>query len=563
MPFFLFAATGSTGTTSPAGGSLTLDHFEISLNPTSTRVDEAVDVTIKAVSKGWNTVTNYRGTVTISTDNYSATVPAREWYTFQAADNGVKTFSKWLIFKNSGNFTVSVYDVDNDVKTGSAKIKVDPKAAAPVAESGSITITTPENNAVLTSSDVTVMGMTKKNSRVKIILNGVDAATVQSDGSGAYVVTLKNVVQKSSAVQAKLLDASNVVIANSPIINFQISTTGPSFYSLLLKEGNTVEAGSSLHATVDATPWLQSVNLSIDGTIETLIANLATPGKYEKIFTAPSNPGSYPIDVTLKSVLWQTTEKQWALTLVVTSKAISPVIPSTGGTGNTNSGIFNPEFQNVRVSTQWDRATFTFELLNPPLWLSQFTIRYGDSPTNLSQEVKTYTIDRIWKDGAYSWYVPGLSAKRWYFMIYATDIDGRVMDTVHTDLIPVDMLWGTCTISNVSGITTRGEKGRVILSWSWIADATGYNVYRRSPDGTYALLDTVSSPEYTVHVAPWSVTYADFWVKAVCGNGGAESPNYAEASHVQTGPETTFFLVFLASFIALILGKRKQLFIWR
>lgn len=50
-------------------------------------------------------------------------------------------------------------------------------------------------------------------------------------------------------------------------------------------------------------------------------------------------------------------------------------------------------------------------------------------------------------------------------------------------------------------------------------------------------------------------------MKAVCGNGGAESPNYAEASHVQTGPETTFFLVFLASFIALILGKRKQLFI--
>ena len=564
IPTFVSAATGSTGSVTPPGWSLTLDHFEVTLNPTTTRVGEAIDVTVRALSKGWNVVKNYRWTITITTDDYQATVPAREGYVFRPEDNGEKTFSKGLIFKKSGNFTVSAYDIDNFDRDGSVKIKVDPKAPTPDVETWAISITTPENNAVLTSSDVTVMGMTKKNSKVKIILNNVDVATVQSDNSGAYVVTLKNVLQKSSAVQAKLIDASNIAIASSSIVNFQINTAGPSFYSLLFKEGNTVEAGSTLHATVDATPWLQSVNLSIDGTVETLIANLATPGKYEKIFTAPNNPWSYPIDVTLKNVLWQTTEKQWALSLVVTARAVSPVTPlPETETGIMNTGSMSPLFQNVRVKTSGDRATFTFELLNPPLWLSHFTIRYGDSPTSLTQEVKTYTIDRIWKDGAYSWYVPGLAPKRWYFMIYATDIDGQVMDTVRTDLIPVDMLGGTCTISNVSGISVRNEKNRVMLVWSWIADATGYNVYRKSPDGTYSLLDMVTTPEYIVYVAPGAVTYADFWVKAVCGNGTTESPNYAEASHVQTGPETTFFLVFLASFIALILGKRKQLFIGR
>jgi hypothetical protein len=71
---------------------------------------------------------------------------------------------------------------------------------------------------------------------VKIVLNGVDAATIQSDNSGSFTTTVKNVVQKSSVVQAKLLDANNATIASSPVVNFQINSALPSFYGLTFTE---------------------------------------------------------------------------------------------------------------------------------------------------------------------------------------------------------------------------------------------------------------------------------------------------------------------------------------
>lgn len=44
--------------------------------PATTRVGEAVDITVRAVDKDKNTVTSYRGSVIFNTDNIGDTVPA-------------------------------------------------------------------------------------------------------------------------------------------------------------------------------------------------------------------------------------------------------------------------------------------------------------------------------------------------------------------------------------------------------------------------------------------------------------------------------------------------------
>jgi hypothetical protein len=46
-------------------------------------------------------------------------------------------------------------------------------------------------------------------------------------------------------------------------------------------------------------------------------------------------------------------------------------------------------------------------------------------------------------------------------------------------------------------------------------------------------------------------------VKAICKNGDGESADYTEATHVQTGPESTLLLIFLASFVALVIVRRR------
>ena len=75
-------------------GATTAVRLEISA-PTTTRVGEAIDVTVRAIDKDSKVVTNYRGSVIFSTDNVGDTVPAPgKTVTFAADDNGEKKFSK-------------------------------------------------------------------------------------------------------------------------------------------------------------------------------------------------------------------------------------------------------------------------------------------------------------------------------------------------------------------------------------------------------------------------------------------------------------------------------------
>ncbi len=548
--FFVYGATNSW---------LTADHFELTVAST-VKTGEAVDVTVRALSAWGNVVTNYRGTIAIDTTAEGETLPAEDGYTFQAEDNGVKTFSKWLIFKNTGTYKVNVTDITTDNIKGSKTVTVTQWTTTDTGTTTStITIDSPKNNDVITTNSLTIIGTTQKNSRVRVFMNSNEVADVQSNESWVYTATIDSLVAKSNAIQARLYNASNAVTATSSIVNFTYNSSLPSFLGITFTEGTTVEAGSTIHASITATPWLSEVSMLINGTIEKFIQDPTTSGKYSRIFVAPNVPGEYPISVTLKSVTGQETTESNAVTLVTTAKQSTTSWTLTNTNTGTNTATV---FQNVRVTTGQNRATFSFEVVNPPSELIKFKIRYGDSPTSLTQEATTYTVDRIWKNGTYNWYIPNLTAKKWYFVIYGATIDGTIIESLRSDVLTADLANGaTCTIANVSWVQVTSLDSKVLLTWDAVEGATGYNVYRKSVDGSYALLTKVDIPQYTVYVAPGSVTYADFWIKAVCSDGQVESADYAEATHVQTGPEAVLILVFFASFVALVIS-RKRLFLW-
>ncbi len=70
-----------------AFSATTATQLEI-IAPTTARVGEAIDITLRAVDKDNKTVTNYLGSVIFNTDNIGDTIPAPgKTVTFTANDN--------------------------------------------------------------------------------------------------------------------------------------------------------------------------------------------------------------------------------------------------------------------------------------------------------------------------------------------------------------------------------------------------------------------------------------------------------------------------------------------
>lgn len=73
-------------------------NFVIQLNPTSPKMGEATDMTIKAVDANGTVVKDYKGLVMMDFDGYQDTssyeMPSNGYYQFTEADQGEKLFSK-------------------------------------------------------------------------------------------------------------------------------------------------------------------------------------------------------------------------------------------------------------------------------------------------------------------------------------------------------------------------------------------------------------------------------------------------------------------------------------
>jgi hypothetical protein len=89
--------------------------------PASVTANAAFSVTVTVVDAYGNVVTGYRGTLSFSSSDSTASLPKN--YTFTAADHGVHTFTG-LHLKKKGKQTITVTDTQNSSLAGSAMIDV-------------------------------------------------------------------------------------------------------------------------------------------------------------------------------------------------------------------------------------------------------------------------------------------------------------------------------------------------------------------------------------------------------------------------------------------------------
>jgi hypothetical protein len=116
------STTGTSGPITVSAGPITVSagpatHFSISAPATAT-AGAPFTVTVTALDADANTATGYLGTVSFTSSDVAASVPAS--YTFVAGDNGVHTFSSGVTLVTAGSQTITATDSVTPSTTGTS-----------------------------------------------------------------------------------------------------------------------------------------------------------------------------------------------------------------------------------------------------------------------------------------------------------------------------------------------------------------------------------------------------------------------------------------------------------
>ena len=222
-----------------------LDHFTVTsiTDPTTTDDDESPVVT--AFDSDNNVKTDYVGTITFTSDDGSAALPAD--YTYLVGDAGVKTFTNSVNFDTTGSFYVRVNDTVLTTKTGEqTAIDVNPGALdhftvtsitdptdtdadeSPVVTAfdadnniktdyvGTIAFTSDDGSATLPADYTYLVG----DSGVKTFTNGVNFAT-----TGSFYVRVNDTVLTTKTGEQTAIDVNPGALDHFTVTSITDPTT--------------------------------------------------------------------------------------------------------------------------------------------------------------------------------------------------------------------------------------------------------------------------------------------------------------------------------------------------
>ncbi len=527
---FITAFFVACSTVLPVSFAATSNVIQIEITgPTTARVGEAIDVTLRAVDKDNRTVSSYLGSVIFSPENSGDIVPSPgKAISFTANDKWEKKFSKGVIFKKSGKQKIEVYSLSDDEVQWELTVMVEPESTVSTNNAdNTITLITPENWSKITADSVIISGKTRKNSKVNIKLNGqLMGSSVLSDDIGIFNKTINGITQESNIITAELIDGTDKVLATSQEVKFDRMTSNIATYAVTINPSSTVEASSPIELVVDATPGLSELSVSIDGSL--LTAKEWASGKYTIATIAPQKAGVYKLPITQKDALGQVKTTESSTTLTVTEKAV-PVVDTVTAV---------PTFKNIKTVTKGSRIVFDFWVENAPTDLATFKIVYGQNADSLNQEVVTLPLARIPSltiPGGYTWYIDKIPEGTYTFKIFGRTGSGALVSLLVSEPIVATIGKEWCTIGNVGNLTVNTDSSKSVISWEALSGATSYNLYKVSPAGDYSLFQNTTTNSYTLYLSKWAEVYENFVVKAKC-DGTTESKEYSSMSRVQSWP---------------------------
>lgn len=243
-----------------------IDWFSIDVKDTI-NLWEAVDFTVSAI-EDWEIFKEFSWYVVFdiidkngnALDSDLYTISSYWYYNFLETDQWTKTFSKWLEIRKAGDYTIRVNWIDG--WDWSTTIRV-------VWESGSqdteiINITYPIDGSTETKGYVTVLWSCEKlkNSPVIIYLNDRVVWSWQTDAKWNFSVLVPDLLSWGNEIQAKIVDISNVVLGESPVISVKYQQLEDGTYKWMeILPSNEVKQWDKVTFNVRTDDWVNSVQL--------------------------------------------------------------------------------------------------------------------------------------------------------------------------------------------------------------------------------------------------------------------------------------------------------------
>jgi len=296
-----------------------LDYFEVILGADEAKVWEALDITISAVDKNWEIVTDYTGDILVfSESDAEAEFPnalAENSYSFTNINEWSVKFENAVKFNNAGVQDVYVYDLNDENILWVAEVTI---SEDEIESNVEIQIISPENGVTLGKNNITVSGMTKKNHQVRIIVNNDQDLFTTSNAEWLFEKEVENLTEWTNSIQAHVLNADSEKIGESWMIDIKINSAAPEFKRINITPEGEVEAESEITVEVISNAGLSEVRVIINDIITTL--SEWKDGIYTGTTLAPAESGEYWVDVVLKDEFANESTNKDAATIMVKDK---------------------------------------------------------------------------------------------------------------------------------------------------------------------------------------------------------------------------------------------------
>lgn len=473
------------------------DAFIVEVQPSSFDVNEAVDITIKAVTANGDIVKDYQWDVFIEIDGIADTadyvVPSEWLYTFVAQDQWVKLFSKGLIVKRSGTFAVKVSDIVNESIAGEKTIIVGSSTNASATES--ISIATPADGGIERNNVVNVIANAPQlpNSPYSIFLNNSIVAEGTTDSIGDINAYMSGVIAWQNLLQIKISNANNEIIGESTSMRFTYNPIKDGvFDSVQILPSTKVKQGTKTTFNVSTSDSVSSAVIKLSNG-KSLPMDRKTAWLFTKDIVIDTEGN---IDVGVDLLNAGKTSSYTGIATVIVEKSISI------GKIRLYSDSIDKTKLNVTRETVGKADKYKVEYGTSSDLLDQFVI----APTN-EIVINNLTIGQTY-----------------YFQI--TPLDSTQTAIGQTSPV-TQIVVGQDLACIVKNISVRDQKigDKYYLVRSWVENADKYLIYRSDFDTSdSSKMQKVGETTGTMFEYPFDKSsktdkYAYYLVEAACKNG--------------------------------------------
>jgi len=472
-----------------------LDSFVVSVEPSTIKIWQSADITIKAVDQEGNIVNTYNWDILIMVmngdqelDSSDYTAPNNWTYSFTDQDQWTRKFTKGLIINKQWNFKVRVEDFDTS-KYWEEDIKVVSANANLVA--WNVKIMTPQNWETITSSILSIAGsaVDYKNSKFQVLLDWNVTTEWLVDNAWNIQIQVGNLSNGKHKIQLQILDINWKVIAKSKILDITVNIKKTLFKKISILPANNIDQGTKVTINVDTDESVSSAVLTIANYWEYPMTSVWM-WKYTAQFIA-NTPWKFNVSLKLTSKNWEKKYTDIDKIVVIEHIWVQDV-------------KFVRDNNAKNISLNWK---FTWQV-------PAFKVEYWT-------EHNIYTFSGVVSTNKYVIKNIGLD-KTYFIKIIPTDTNGnKIWDESKEIVVEPNMKKAaSCTIDNI--------KTHVIIKWTWhyfvwskAPWAVKYIVYKWKNPSDLSEIATLTWTEYKLPYDPNSKykKYAYFTVKAVCDDG--------------------------------------------